>query len=59
MRGKFVLIYERRQSVMVQKPEMPHLKRLSEEFDEPSVRDGNGFVKLYMIYVMIQTIQGV
>jgi hypothetical protein len=41
-----MLIHERRQSVLVQKPEMPHLKRLSEEFDELSARDGNGFVKL-------------
>jgi hypothetical protein len=40
------LTFENRQSVMVQKPEMPHLKRLSEEFDELSERDRNSFVKL-------------
>jgi hypothetical protein len=42
------LIDECRQSVMVQQLERSHLKRLSEEFDEPEVqaRDGNGVVKL-------------
>jgi hypothetical protein len=33
--GNFFLINESRQSVIVQKPEMPPLKRFSEEFDEP------------------------
>lgn len=42
------LIDECRQSVMVQQPERSHMKRLSEEFDEPELqaRDVNGFVKL-------------
>ena len=35
--GSFLLINESRQSVMVQKPEMPHLKGLLEEVDEPDV----------------------
>jgi hypothetical protein len=59
--GYFLLINESRQSVMVQKPETPHLKGLLEEVDEP---DGplaglkKEFVKLWALLMMSYMMRG-